>query len=508
MTQSSIAGKKKIVLYHPRDDELSKPVWAPMALLSLCRFLAKKNYDIRIIAQNLFENYENEVLRQCSDSLCFGITVMTGYQIKDALSIARKVREKYPSLPIVWGGWHPSILPQQTMENPLVDVIVRGQGEIAFTELIESLREKKSLAGIKGISFKKNGRIIHNPERSFSDVKEFPELPFHLVDFSKCFFSSDIGLKTTGYVSSFGCPYRCGFCCEQSVNKRHWSAFPAERVIKELEKLESLGADSVIINDSNFFVDLKRVKEICRGIINRKLKIKWGNVNGRTKQLNEADEELWELLKKSGCYSILTGAESGNQEMLEFIKKDISVRDTLEFAEKCSKYGIKIYFSMLMGLPWSHDRKECEKKIHEEFRENINLMDKIISLDSRNRIVMFIYGPYPGSPLYEKSLQIGFKPPSSFEGWGDFNLKFSHTPWIPEKYNLLAPMLTDYVLMLLCSDSKRVIYKGLNNRIAKFGFISTYWIFKGIAKARWKFKYFGLPVDYWVFNKLREKAGV
>ena len=151
---------------------------------------------------------------------------MTGFQIFDGLKTAKAFKKKYPKIPIIWGGWHPSILPLETVKNKYVDIIVRGQGDVTFTQLVHTLQDQKDLENIKGLTFKRGKKIVSTPDREPTKLSLQPPLPYHLVDISRCTLNTEYGLKTIPYISSYGCPHRCAFCVEQIVNKRSWTAVP------------------------------------------------------------------------------------------------------------------------------------------------------------------------------------------------------------------------------------------------------------------------------------------
>lgn len=291
---------KKIILFSPRPQKEGRYPAVPLSLLAISRFLPKEEFEVKIIDSYSHEDYAGEVLLNCADALCLGITCMTGFQIEDGLQLASLVKEKYPSLPLVWGGWHPSILPEETIMSPYVDFVVRGQGERIFAELMHSLKDGLAYSSIPGLTYKKDGKPVSCPDREFEDINNFPALPYNMVDLEKYIVKTGLGSRTTHYFSSQGCPNKCAFCSEPLVNKRRWSGLNAVRVVDDIEWLvKSRDINGVILVDSEFFVNNERARQICKGLIDRKLGIKWGGVNGAIRDLIRFDEELWNLLKES-----------------------------------------------------------------------------------------------------------------------------------------------------------------------------------------------------------------
>jgi len=506
--------KKKVVLYFPKVFSSTRP-WhgVPLALLATSREIVKQNYTVKIIADYLFEDYLNKIVAECKDSLCLGITCMTGFQITDGLKIASLIRQKYPKLPIVWGGWHPSILASQTAKDKRVDIVVRGQGERTFSELVNCLYQKKSLKNVLGITYKTpSGKIITNPDRPIEDINNFGPYPYHLIDIEKSLDVTEYGQKTIQYISSYGCPHRCGFCTEPIVNQRRWSGLSAYRVVKDWENLyKKYHIDAIAVYDSNFFVNKERVYKICLGLLKRKVKIKWGNANGRISQLIKYEPKIWRTMEKSGCQMILTGAESGSQEILDFIHKDSEVEMVKPFAKLCKKYHMRIFYSYLIGLPTTKQAKNSYKFIEDQFKYTLRQIDEMLDETQGNRFSISIYTPYPGSDLYQLALKSGFKAPKSFSGWSNFMAvpedafgQDNTRRWITRSQELQIAMLTQYIFGLMDIPTRDRISQKIPNTISRFIFTSSWNFGLNIARFRWKNKFFAFPIDFWVFTQIKK----
>lgn len=508
---------KKIILFFPSPTPIERK-WrgTPLALLAISRILDKEGYDIKIYARHLQKNVLKEILKEGKNSSCLGITAMTGFQIHDGLKIAKAFKKKYPKIPIIWGGWHPSILPKETIQNKNVDIVIKGQGDITFSETIHALENKKNLKNIPGLVYKKNNKIIETKDRPPTDLSKVPPLPYHLVDIEKCIHNTEYGQRTIHYISSYGCPHRCGFCVEQIVNKRTWTAVPAKIVIKEWQNLvQKYKADSIAVYDSNFFVDEKRVADICKGIIKLKLNIKWGNANGRVGQLSRYKKETWKLMQKSGCSMILTGAESGSQKALDFISKDINIKETIKFTRLCKQHKIKIIYSFLVGLPWSKDKKENDKFVKEEYKATMGLIDSLLKISNRNRYTYYVFLPYPGAPLFERGVSLGLKIPKSLDQWSKWLMSpedpFKETvsqKWINKSDAQLTSMLTQYIFGIMDRDTFTMIYPRIKNSITKLLFTIIYYTALFVVSLRWKLKFFKFPLDYWLFSLVHRYAGI
>lgn len=499
----------KIVLYFPNTFRKSRFYKAPpLPLLSIAAQL--QDHNVKIVGGMLYKDPLDVLLKECRDALVFGVTAMTGPQIKDGLNITSAIKKQYPDLKVVWGGWHPSIFPEQVIEHPMIDYVIKGQGQRTLIELIEALKDRRDIYSIKGIYHKNDKKIVQNPARDFEDVNNFPSPAYHLIDMEKCLISNELGERCLYYVSSYGCPHRCGFCAEQGVTYRRWSGLKAERMIKDIEKyVDDYCIDSVAFVDSNFFVNEKRVLEFATGLIEKDIRIRWGNANGRTRELVRYKEDTWRLMKESGLYNILTGAESGLQEALELINKDASADDTLQFCDMCNRYGVKVSFSMFTGLPWQENGKAnlayTKRKNIEDIQSTFSLIDNIFNKGKGHRILLFNYTPYPGTPLYEKSKGLGFKEPLTLDGWGEFDIDRSHTDFLPEKFSNLPEIITYYILFFMDSDSLTLIRRRLRSTIMKFLASCMFYILRFICKARWKKRFFSFLLDYRLYRYILEK---
>lgn len=500
--------REKIVLYSPRADPTLQSRSIPLPLLCIASIPHSQGYEVKIVSWEPNLDLEKTVLKESQDALCVGMSVMTGYQITDGLRAARLVKQKYPKIPIVWGGWHPSLLPKQTLKNPFVDIVVKGQGERTFAEIIEALSQGRGLSGIKGLAYREDGKIFENEDRLPEDINNFPPMPYELLDDIEKYIwnHKHVGSRTIHYVTSYGCPHRCAFCCNSSVTKRRWSGLTAERVLEDIERLaKNYGVNGLALVDSNFFVDEERVRKICQGVVDRGLKVRWADIDGRTKQLADFDDGLWELMERAGFRVFLVGSESGSQESLDFINKDVLVKDTIRLAKKCRKHNIKVVFSNLAGLPWNHglSNGERKRKIDEEIKATIKMIDKLYAIDNRHRLLFFAYLPYPGTPFYERALELGFKPPLTLEGWGNFHLYTRHTPWITKKQERLITMLSSYIFLFLDSDCEALPSQLAAGRVIRFLARILLKFFQTMARLRWKYKYFQFPFDFWLYWFIR-----
>ncbi|MBU4210209.1 B12-binding domain-containing radical SAM protein [Patescibacteria group bacterium] len=508
---------KKVILYFPNPLPYNRS-WKgiPLSLLAISRVLDKKGYQVKIFSRFLQNNLEKEIIKHGQNSICLGISAMTGFQIYDGLKIAKLFKKHFPKTPIVWGGWHVSILPIESIKNKFVDMIIRGPADEVFPKLVFALENKKSLTTISGLTYKKANIIHTNPDQPMPNLNKLPPLPYHLVDIEKCLINTEYGKRTLSYISSYGCPHRCSFCVEQVVNKRRWSALNATKVVKEWQYLyKRYQIDSIAVYDSNFFVDQNRVYKICQGLLTNKISIKWGNANGRIRQLSQYKEKVWKLMKKTGCVMILTGAESGSQKALDFIKKDMDVKEIIKFTRLCKKYKIKILYSFLVGLPWSKKAIENKKFVKQEYATTLSLIDKLLKICDRNRYTYYVFLPYPGAPLFKRAVKLGLKYPKNLKSWSTYLMSpedaFKITnkqKWITHKQSRLTAMLTQYIFGLMDKDTYDLLQKRIPSKFYQLLFKITYKLALIPVKLRWKFKFFDFPLDYYLFTLVYKHAGL
>jgi len=194
----------KVVLFQGKASSFGKRITlAPLALLHVSSFLVRDGFEVKIVSDTLFDDYIEEAVKECQDSICLGITAMTGSQIAEGLALSALVKEKHPGLPIVWGGWHPSILPESTLRDPCVDIVVVGQGERKLYEIVKNLifSDRKMLGTIEGVSFKENGQLLVQGTSQVEDMNNFPSAPYGIIDVEKCLNKTEYGNRTLQYIT-------------------------------------------------------------------------------------------------------------------------------------------------------------------------------------------------------------------------------------------------------------------------------------------------------------------
>jgi len=488
--------RKKIVLFGSN----IRYVGVPLGLLSITELLDPKKYDIRIITKNEYPNFKEEVIKQCDGAFCLGISTITGFPVSVAKEVSQEIKRIYPNIPIIWGGWQPTTLPEVTLKTPYVDFICMGQGERTFKQFIDILSSEKfsEFAHISGLGYKKGKKIILNKRHGTEEIESLPDFQMNLIQWDKYLEVTDFGKKVLRISTSYGCPYRCAFCCEPFNSQRLWKANTPTQVIRLLKKMRKIiKFDGITIVDNNFFINEKRVIDICKGLIKNKFNIKIGQLSGRTNNLVQYKPTTWKLMKKAGLYNILIGAESGNEDTLISINKDATVQDTLNLAKICNRYRILLIPSVIVGLPNKKYFVNPNRAFQEDLEGIIDLYNKISLSGSHHHLLTFPYAPLPFSPLYSKAIELGFIPPKGIDNWSKYEFTEVHVPWIPAK-GFQKIQVLNYISTVAGID-----YSHLLNSvpyIIKIILAPVIQLFKRIGQWRFKTKFLEFPFDMWIFN--------
>jgi len=509
---------KFILLFTPQPTRVGRRM-PSLGLLAISTYLEEEGYDIRIYHSYDKQDYL-EALEHLDKAICVGITSMTGYQIVDGLRFAKLVREKNKNVPIVWGGVHPTIKSLQTIKHPLVDIVVRGQGEETFYELVKALETNSDLKNIPGVVYKpaspwasqggKNKEIIANPLRPNKNINEFPPLSYNLLDdvVERYIKSNSYASRNLPIITSYGCPFHCGFCYLAMPDfQRLWQGYPAERVVDEIERLvKKYNLNGIDIRDAYFFTDIGRAKQIFQSVIDKKIKVAFHGINGRVDQLIRYKDDFWQLMKDAGVKEILVGAESGDQEMLDLINKGILAEQTLECEKKAAQYKINIINSFITGYPPTTDNPVQRKKVlKRELNKTVELIRKIFIINPVANVLLFFYTPYPGTPLYQLALDQGFKNPESLEEWGNVDLSTKVTPWITKNHKRKTIFIR--CLLPLKKITSNQYLAEMKNKKFKHIFLEQLgliWLINKWVTLRLKLKFYLLPFEKLIFslNKL------
>jgi anaerobic magnesium-protoporphyrin IX monomethyl ester cyclase len=395
----------------------------PLGLLSLAGSLREAGYEPVIIDGALHSDYISRIQQALDGALCFGVSLLTGPMILDAIAASRLVRQLRPDLPIVYGGWHPSLLTGETLREEFVDVVVRHQGDKTLVEIAERLAAGKNLDLVAGCWFKRNGRTIKNPDRPASPISDLAVPAYDLVDFDAYALAG--GGRKLPYATSIGCPYACNYCTDMVFYNRRFNAYDVDRVVNEMTGLvRQHRISEVALVDSNFLVDVHRAVGIARGFIDSDVRFKW-TFQASTDLLCRMSDEEVELLAASGVNHIGFGTESASPEILQWMnKRHQHIEDIYEAARKCSRAGIRVTLNLIFGYPGEEEHHR---------RETLRVMSDIAARYDNVTFSPNIFTPYPGIPIWPDLKERGLVEPETLESWADVDLGSSNLPWLRGK---------------------------------------------------------------------------
>jgi anaerobic magnesium-protoporphyrin IX monomethyl ester cyclase len=386
----------KTILIYPKLELVETQITIPpYSILFIADYLINKNVDVQVF--DLRFDLASQVLDAISENEpeYVGISVMTGPQIFHALNISKIIKAEFKDIKIVWGGIHSTILPTQTLQNELIDMVIRGEGEKPFYDLVSG----KNLSQIKGLSIKRENSISHNPKAELLESSELNKLsiPWRLIKNPQNYIKN----KNFNMITSRGCPFKCAFCYNALFNNV-WRGWTAEKCISELGKVLTFGAKKINFYDDNFYANIKRVKSLFHYF--KENDVEW-KAELRVDRLNYS---LAKEAKEHGCNQMLFGAESGSQRILNLLNKNISIKDIIRSARITNELEITADYSWMIGIPG-----ETKKDI----KRTIVLIKRVKEINPDCEYSIKILFPYPKTLIYDKALELGFKPPNNLYDW-------------------------------------------------------------------------------------------
>ncbi len=367
----------------------------------------------------------------------FACTVMPGPQLKQAIPFSKKIREVYPHINIIFGGYFASNQYAVNLNSGYVDYIVNGPGDNTFPQLIHAIENNLTVEGIKNLIYKKDNQIIKTAKEELLDLDKLPKLPYdklnHFYNLNKLLPKTYLGKKTIAYHSSFGCPFTCSFCAVVPIYNARWKGKTAQGIYEDVKYLkEKYGADSVEFHDNNFFVSEKRVVEFAKLMLHENMNW-WGEA--RIDTMDKYKDESLAIIRQAGCKMIFFGAETGNDEVLKKMDKGGTQTGAqiLKFAERLKTFDIIPEYSFVLGIPG-----DTEQQVNKQIEEDIKFIKKVKAINAQTEIIIYTYSPVPteGSDMYKKVLGSGFKFPEVLEdwispAWENFDLRKNPlTPWL------------------------------------------------------------------------------
>lgn len=467
--------KKNILLYNPKTVFYDMP----LALIALGSQL-EKEYNVIIIDGRL-DDVPAKMAAYIDNTLAIGVTTLTGAPLRDAIEFTKMVKQLHPGLPVIWGGWHTSLFLTDVLKDvPEVDITVEGQGEITFKKIITSIENKLSLSGINGIAYRDDtGSIVRTSPAKMIDMNDLPRMNYDLIDVERYFQAK--GRRQFDFISSTGCYFRCTFCADPFVFGRKFNSLDPKRLANDLLYFHSkYQFQDVNFQDETFFTYPKNILKFAEILKENGAPFTWA-ATMRADQGSRMTLEDFKTCKESGLRRLLIGVESGSQEMMDWLKKDIKIEQVRECAERCRSLGISAIFPFIVGFP-----NESEKSVRET-----KAMIRELALQSKDfETPIFYFKPYPGTRITDDVIANGsYTLPENIEEWSNFDYIGSKGPWVSDKLYSDIERLKFYLKIL---RQHRTILGPL----------------RWIAKSRVKHLNFSLPVEKMIIEKLRKQKSL
>jgi len=385
--------KPKILLvnpwheYNPEKPKRYSRAWQPLDLAIAGALLEKKGFETKIIDINALQISIKEAINQSGsfDKIFITSASLDRWQcphidISSFLLTVKEFKKSFPKSKIYVFGPHCTMRPKEILEKTKADALIVGEPELAIVDLCE----KNDLSKIKGIVFKKNGKIKFTRKRSLSDFSKFPIPAFHLLPMKK--YSYEImGDKFSIIETSRGCPFQCIFCAKEIMYGAKHRAKPIEMVEKELDVLvNKFGIKNLYFMDLEFTINKKYAEKICDLLIRKNYKINWTCQT----RIDAVNEKILKKMKRAGCKSIHFGVESGSDKILELTKKRITKDKIRKGIKLTKKIGIESVCFMMMGLP---------EETEEDMKKTIDFAKEL----NPDYASFNVASPYPGTRFYD-----------------------------------------------------------------------------------------------------------
>jgi radical SAM superfamily enzyme YgiQ (UPF0313 family) len=426
-----------ILLVEPTEQKIADDIAPfPMGLLFISTLLHQEGYKIKIIDRRVNSNWKKELITELkTNPICVGVTTFVGPKIINGLEVSHIIKEYNPDTPIVWGGAHSTLVPELTIKNENIDIVVEGDASISFYKLVKALEYGRRLKDVKGLWYKENGQIKQTGKGDKIDLNALPDPPYALLDIKKYIRTGwhirQADESAFNIVTSRGCPYNCAYCYNQIVNP-NWTALSEDRVIDLLKMLiDDFGAKRFIFTEDNFFMDQKRTNKIMETILKEKMDIEFGFFGITIKEGIHMKEQELKLLESAGCKFLQVGLESGSPRILKLIKKNFTIDQAFAFNKKlgiCSE--IIPYYNLMTGFP---------TETIEDIKMTVNTRRRLTEDNPNARTTsLFLFAPWPKTELYTLAVQYGFRPPETLEDWGNIGFVplgsgLESRPWLTKE---------------------------------------------------------------------------
>lgn len=490
----------KVVLFNPRSANAKHRI--PNSILQVGAAIHGKRGYVFVdgnLERDPWKKIEQYLLS--GEYKYFGSTVMPGPQLRQAIPYSKKVREQFPEVINIWGGYFASNQYKSVINSGYVDYIVNGPGDEAFPNLLHAIENQTSLHEVHNLIFKDGSEIIKTSQAALGDQDKLPQLPYEylneLYPLSSYLGKTFLGQRTAAYHASMGCPFTCSFCAVVPIYNARWKGKSANLIYRDIKYLiDTHGADAVEFHDNNFFVSEKRTVEFSNLVRNENISW-WGE--GRIDTIDKYSDASLAAMREAGCKMIFFGAETSNDELLKKMDKG-GTQTTAQmkaFAARMKKFDIIPEYSFVLGFP-----AETPEAVMTQIDRDIVYIKQIKEINPNTEIIIYVYSPVPteGSELYEMVTKAGFKFPEKLDDWLDpawqnFDLRKNPlTPWLTPAMvdrikgfetvlNAQYPTVSDFRL----TPMKRKVMRTLSNFRYNANFFRFPYELKALQKL-WRYR--------------------
>lgn len=481
--------RARVVLLFPVPQVPQYPLWSPLDMFALATALMHAGYAVTLIDDRAGAEADEELARALPGALFVGVGCKFGTQLGNALRRIEQVKGLRPDVPVVVGGWFPSLFPESMFECPLVDVVLSGPGDFNLPVVADRLLARASLAGIEGVAAREGGRIVSTPFCHLPDMRKTHPIPWDKVGVQRYFHPNG----WTNLFTSRGCPGECTFCAIYCLDPKRWTALRAERVVDDLEALSRLGARAFKLMDTDYCADVKRIEEIAREILRRGLEVRY-EVLGRHWNLRSMDVELIRLLRRSGLTEIEVGVETGSQRLSDQIQKKLDVSEVPATARRFTENGIRLKVNIIFGLP---------SETRADLAQTLRLISTLLELgDDAIRLQLFRYTPMPGGEKAQDDVWIAKstgKAQLSLRELADYpviDMEPGRMYWIDEEYERVVKRLYYFYGPLAFIPGNVELDLGRRHwqRVLR--------LLRPLARWRLRHQVFAFPFEKWLNDRL------
>jgi radical SAM superfamily enzyme YgiQ (UPF0313 family) len=432
-----VSASRRVLLVNPAITSRSRARF-PLSIMTMASAL-EPDYESTLVDGNVDRDAVGTAasLARGGGFDAVGITVMGGPQVASAIEMSKALRAARPGLPIVWGGYFPTLYPETALNSDYVDYVIRGQGEQSMRELLGAIRAGGArLDEIAGLAFRRDGAAVRTAERRFTARHIAPELRYDLLPDPRSYLvKTFLGSRTAAHQAALGCRFRCTFCGVAAMFRGGTALPPAERLDRELEFLKHrIGADSIQFYDHNFFdreEDMVPVLDVLA-----KHELPWW-CYARADALVNLSPESWKRVRQSRLRMAYIGAETPNDALLKSIRKGTRSDQTLEVAELCRTHGVIPELSFMVAPP---------ENTEEETERTFDFIRQVKKVNPAAEIIVYIYTPLPAASVPD-SAKLALAPLRDVHGHA---VQFPRTPeewterrWVDYACHADAPWMSD-----------------------------------------------------------------